>query len=762
MILVVRAGHVDTPGRTYYHINEKTCSNLADTANLLFPKKEPSNHTIPGIIIIHHASTSDKKEELTMMTVTENRIDDERKEDLKKYLVPYVESITERSTKAGKGQYICPLCGSGTGQHGTGAFTVYEDTNSWHCFSCGESGDIYKLVSLCEGIDSFPEQLEFVERFAGLPSSSEYVTNKKYVNKEYTQNTELTEEERQHFIRERKAYIDRCAAAAKQTDYFAKRGFTENEVRKYRLGYDSNHKGRPGIVIPYNDEKEYFTVRYIDGNPESKYDFPPNKEAGSKPLFNQKALAEDKPCFICEGQLNALSILSVASGSCNAISIGGTSGDKLLIRELKKNRPACKLIINMDPDESGQKAQESIEKALQDMNIPYKIAEFSLDKYPEVPEDPDANDLLIGNRQQLKKDIEMNVNAVAGAIDPALEAEYKEYADFIEKHSEKNALALLDVLEKEIDEGTYSEFIPTGYSNLDKELDGGLYPGLYVIGAQSSLGKTTFLLQMADQIAAAGHEVLFISMEMGAGELISKSLSRLTYQRSYEFKRNAKTVRGITTSSWYKNYTREELELIAEAKQHYKRYAGNIYIYQGEIDLGTKRIREIVENHKKTITPSGGKAPVVMIDYLQILAPFDVRATDKQANDHAIVDLKQMSRDFNIPVVAISSFNRENYDAYANPAAFKETGAIEYGTDVVMAIQPQGMARGSSYKAKAHNAKVTNNCKAKETRYIEVVVLKNRNGKTNWKAGFRYFAPYNYIEVDPNYDASRTIEESEL
>ena len=51
----------------------------------------------------------------------------------------------------------------------------------------------------------------------------------------------------------------------------------------------------------------------------------------------------------------------------------------------------------------------------------------------------------------------------------------------------------------------------SGYVNLDAVTS--LYPGLYVLGAITSLGKTTFVHQMADQMAKAGHPVLFFSLE---------------------------------------------------------------------------------------------------------------------------------------------------------------------------------------------------------------------------------------------------------
>lgn len=60
----------------------------------------------------------------------------------------------------------------------------------------------------------------------------------------------------------------------------------------------------------------------------------------------------------------------------------------------------------------------------------------------------------------------------------------------------------------------WTRHIPTGFSGLDKVLNGGLTPGLTILGALSGLGKTTLALQIADQIASRGENTLFVSLEM--------------------------------------------------------------------------------------------------------------------------------------------------------------------------------------------------------------------------------------------------------
>ena len=104
-------------------------------------------------------------------------------------------------------------------------------------------------------------------------------------------------------------------------------------------------------------------------------------------------------------------------------------------------------------------------------------------------------------------------------------------------------------------------------------------------------------------------------------------------------------------------------------------------------DIGADQIRETVKRHKAFTNNS----PVVLVDYLQLLAPYNDRATDKQNTDRAVLELKRISRDYKIPVIAISSLNRANYNTPISLEAFKESGGVEYSSDVVIGLQLQGV-----------------------------------------------------------------------
>lgn len=62
----------------------------------------------------------------------------------------------------------------------------------------------------------------------------------------------------------------------------------------------------------------------------------------------------------------------------------------------------------------------------------------------------------------------------------------------------------------------------------------------------------------------------------------------------------------------------------------------------------------------------------MIIDYLQILSPYNERYTDKQNMDKVVLELKRISRDHKLPVIAISSFNRAGYNGEANRNRLKK------------------------------------------------------------------------------------------
>ncbi len=102
----------------------------------------------------------------------------DNKETLKPFLIDYIQEITQKSK--GKDQYVCPFCNSGTGRNGTGAFTYYPNTHSYHCFACGEYGDIFTLYA----------KLNNLSLTSDFPTITDELSKKYYLTSSASENTQ--------------------------------------------------------------------------------------------------------------------------------------------------------------------------------------------------------------------------------------------------------------------------------------------------------------------------------------------------------------------------------------------------------------------------------------------------------------------------------------------------------------------------------------------------------------------------------------------
>ena len=442
--------------------------------------------------------------------------------------------------------------------------------------------------------------------------------------------------------------------------------------------------------------------------------------------------------FVVESQLCAISIEQEGG---RAVAIGG-KGARKLIKQLEKKAPAGLLILSLDNDEPGQAGQRELAAMLEEKGFTFIEANIA-----GTAKDP--NELLQhGKPGELRQSIESALRS----MDEARERAERER---LEQYQGKSASGAIDGFFDEIERSKSSPAIETGFRGLDSLLDGGLYPGLYIIGAITSLGKTTFTLQVADNIAAAGHDVLFFSLEMAQRELIAKSLSRLTFELSGRSSSMGKTTLGILSGKRWSNYQESEIKLIAEAAERYRKTSGaRIWFHEGVGNIGVEQIREAVEAHIRTT----GRNPVVVIDYLQILAPADMRASDKQNTDKAVLELKRLSRDKGIPVFGISSLNRDNYLNPINNAAFKESGAIEYSSDVLIGLQFSGMDYQEGEADKAREKRIRELIKTQQNRgnaggaeEIELKILKFRNGRKGTSLRLDYYPFFNFYQEKSDF-----------
>lgn len=298
------------------------------------------------------------------------------------------------------------------------------------------------------------------------------------------------------------------------------------------------------------------------------------------------------------------------------------------------------------------------------------------------------------------------------------------------------------------------KYISTGFSKLDDLLGGGIYSGLYVLGAISSLGKTAFIQNIADNIAESGKKVLYFSLEMSTNEMLARTIVRNTHMHDKTFLRGTRELLN-------NDMDKIDYDKIKRLKTHLNAITDNMYYEEGNFSTTIDEIINKVTMFKHTYEI----APVVVIDYLQIIAPKDIRMTEKQSTDTNIAELKRLSRDLDIPVLIVSSVNRANYMSYIDFSSFKESGSIEYGADVVLGLQLNAihnLMQLPKSTTESEKRELLNSAKSEIPREIELVVLKNRNGKTGTTHNYSYNPIYNYfIEHESNDILQRVINADE-
>lgn len=210
--------------------------------------------------------------------------------------------------------------------------------------------------------------------------------------------------------------------------------------------------------------------------------------------------------FITEGAFDALSILQAGY---TAIALNSAGNFDALLKQLERRRTAATLILCPDND-TDPKTAERVKKefgtlaaGLQRLNIPHITADICAGY-------KDANEALTG-------DIEAFTDAIA-------EAQRQTAA-----RPDNTAYYIDSLMTGEIER--FKSDKKTGFSNLDAQA-GGLYSGLYVLAAISSLGKTSFALQLADQLAAGGNDVIFFRWNNPGLNWLARALPAEPHRRT--------------------------------------------------------------------------------------------------------------------------------------------------------------------------------------------------------------------------------------
>ncbi len=588
-----------------------------------------------------------------------------------------------------KPTYICPLCKNGTGKDGDGL--VVHKNKYYKCFKCDFYGDIFDIIKEREGI-SLGKAFYEVYRLLGITVDEDkksQLSVKPHYERPTRKPPEAVLSDFTEFLSDSIGVLKKSPSAVA---YLRSRGLSERVIENYGLGFDGRN-----IVVPTN--AQCFLLRGIDS------DFKGNGKGSVLSPFNLLALNQKEPVFVTEGEFDALSVIEAGG---QAVGLGSLSMIPKFLDHLDGLQNAPHLILSLDNDVAGVQGLERLVGGLKRQGKGFTISNIS-GNYK------DPNEALIKERVFFLQEVQK-------VMDRAKRPD--NMIDYLQNQFTEDV--------RIFNKGTNRK---TGYKFLDEQI-GGLYTGLYVLGAISSLGKTTFVHQMADQLAEQGEHVLYFSLEQSRMELLSKSLSRTTLNIE-----NGHSLTGIEIRRGITNCTLEN------AMMYYtENIASKMSILESNFNCTVQTIKEKVRQYKVS---NPDTYPIVVVDYLQILqaSPELGRGTTKEVTDYNVTELKRLSRDENLVVIAVSSVNRSNYLAPMDFESFKESGSIEFTADVIWGLQLEAVNQQEfeSDKKIIEKRKIIKEAKAADPRKIELVCLKNRFGISSYSLTFQYYPKYDYF-----------------
>lgn len=287
---------------------------------------------------------------------------------------------------------------------------------------------------------------------------------------------------------------------------------------------------------------------------------------------------------------------------------------------------------------------------------------------------------------------------------------------------------------------------PTQYKTLDHNFDGGIYEGIYVLGGDTGLGKTTLALNLAENFSSQGRDVLYFSLEVSKNSLIAKMISQQTYLLTQRGEGNPQTIRYLTNGNMFERLSPSDKVVVGKAKQLYQAKTKNLYIFESIGDLTVEDIETAIGNH--LLYNKTSQSPIIIIDYLQILRHKDkyIQGSDKLKTDTNLFLLKKLANKYHLPIILLSSLNREGYKV-SKPVSlndYKDTGGIEYTADVILGLQLDYVCSNPDPTIQGKEQ-----ADGELPKKVRLTILKNRDGKKRGYSIFEYEPRYHNFKELP-------------
>ena len=263
--------------------------------------------------------------------------------------------------------------------------------------------------------------------------------------------------------------------------------------------------------------------------------------------------------------------------------------------------------------------------------------------------------------------------------------------------------------------------IPTGFQALDNKLAGLQKSDLIILAARPSMGKTSLALDIA-RMAAINHKVPvgIFSLEMSSQQLVDRMLAAESQVDSWKLR----TGHNLSIDHDFKAI-RDAMNRLSEAPIYIDDQPANNIL----------KMRAIARRLK-----SEKGLGLIIVDYLQLMVPTQSRNSDNMVQQVTEISrsLKQLARELEIPVLALSQLSRAVEARGGEPrlSDLRDSGSIEQDADVVMFIHREDKFNKDSANTRPNIAKI--------------MIEKHRNGPTGYAELYFDDKRTTFISIDKN------------
>ena len=273
-------------------------------------------------------------------------------------LVDYIQGTGIKLKKVSHNVYgvnPCPICGHNDN------FRVYDETNSFHCFSLDEGGTIIDYFIKAEGL-SRREAVDKLYKITNTPKEPTKEFKPRPSQEEHKEDAKKLEEIH-NFVN---ANFKKMQNKETLIKYLETRGINKEAIEKYHL-FISNDDGTQRLYIPIieNGKATAYLGRAIDDTASLRYK---NSKGTTINPFNLKYIKEkaqeNEAIYICEGVFDAISI---EEQGLKAISLNSTQNVSKFLDDIRANIETAKdyvYIIATDSDEARTKSKRRVTKRI--------------------------------------------------------------------------------------------------------------------------------------------------------------------------------------------------------------------------------------------------------------------------------------------------------------------------------------------------------------------------------------------------------------